>query len=122
MSSTIQWEQQKTNHPPTYRYCRQSVRAAYGSHGQEGGLGCGPAWWTADDNEADTDQRFGDACDLLTARVAAEDAIRDLQNIRGEIPATPACCVKARKGDWEERAGGMLYCPTCGKTIAKFRQ
>ncbi len=33
------------------------------------------------------------------------------------------CCQHARRtGHWDERAGGMLHCPTCGKPIAKFRQ
>jgi hypothetical protein len=27
-----------------------------------------------------------------------------------------------RSGDWEERAGGTLYCPYCGIMIGKFRR
>ena len=27
-----------------------------------------------------------------------------------------------RSGDWEERAGGTLYCPYCGILIGKFRR
>lgn len=33
-----------------------------------------------------------------------------------------ACCVRAAKGDWDERAGGALHCPGCGKQVARFRQ
>lgn len=32
------------------------------------------------------------------------------------------CCSWVRKGEWEERAGGMLHCPWCGDRVAKFRQ
>ena len=32
------------------------------------------------------------------------------------------CCVQAKKGDWDERAGGALHCPECGRKVGQFRQ
>ena len=62
-----------------YRHDNDGIRAAYGRSNP----GTSDSWWTANDlRDKEGDQLFGHTCDTLTAKVAAENAILELQRKR----------------------------------------
>jgi hypothetical protein len=115
----IDWHR-VANSSESYRYERDGIRATYGDYNDEGGK----CFWTVNDcHDVTKDMVTGDAETLLAARINAEDTARRLQRTRGETPAMPLCCYESRtSADWDEGPGGVLYCPTCKRAIAQFRQ
>lgn len=64
-----------------YLYEQDNIRASHGGNV----LGTVYGWWAANDlRNKDCEFLHGVACDTLTARIAAEEAIRELQRKRME--------------------------------------
>lgn len=119
MSKIITW-QRVDNTVGSYRYEDGPIRAVYADYQYDAET---RYQWCVNDTGNKDSYTYANAPDLKTARFHAEEAIRELQKQRGETPAVPECCYVARKtGEWDERAGGALHCPSCGRKTAYFKQ
>ena len=76
---TIKWNRNEIpGSHDTFRFEEDGFRAACGEYEP-----AGKAWWTVNDLRHSSDQLFGDAVDMKTARWNAQLALDDLVRERG---------------------------------------